>query len=328
MSWFQNRWFILACGLTLVAGLVGCGGGADGEQTQQQDQEFFDRELSQLLSSAKVLEKHGKISKDRESIRHHGQQLIEQWESMASRANQMLDGNQYQSLADPVNRIAEQLEAGESISGVSELGSRIQEILVRDVDEDLRSVVLSVKRADGDIEAETQKLNQRVGVAVQPAQPLYRGDKIVSDAGNQEHQLRVLVRESRTKREISGVTVTAQILDASGETLRDVRLRETWGPYLFYGENLTLPRDTEQLVVTVEPARLGRHAEKKELSKKRFSISFSAGWVDGVWTMDGPQPRPVDNDYRLGSDIRLSLEEPLATNQVGPYKAGFIAEHS
>lgn len=189
-----------------------------------------------------------------------------------------------------------------------------------------QGTVRSIRQADRDISAETIARHYRIGVALSPAATIYNGTDPVSKTAGSTHQLRVILRQQRTKRFLAGASIEAVFKDNTGRVLKSLDLLETFGPYHFYGKNLTIPDGATELALRVQPPRVGRHADFKERFIKPVSARFPVTTTGGTVTVRGPEPRPVPGDVTLGSDITTSLDEAIALKTTGPYHVGYIAE--
>lgn len=194
----------------------------------------------------------------------------------------------------------------------------------------LRGVVQSIRRADRDIQAERSLGGYRLGVAIVEPVDLYRGEEVVSPSTRSSRQVRVLVRQKRTKRPVPGAVVQAQWLDTGGTPVTESEpvLPEVWGPYLFYGANVNVPPRAARLRVTVNPPRTGRHAGMKEILVRSVQATFDVHRAGDTPRVAGPEPAPVAEDYEPGSDVSMGLGEALLFRDADPYRIGFIAEHA
>lgn len=189
-------------------------------------------------------------------------------------------------------------------------------------------VVESIERVDRDVEAETTANGMRVGISLNEPVDLYEGEDVVSEAAGSDRQLRVVLREERTKRKLPGSEVQVQFLDGDGNVLDQTYLLETWGDYYFYGKNVTLPDAAETLRVNVTPPLIGRHEDMKELYLDPVTTSFELNREEDELSVAGSAPSDVSDDVRLGSDVETAADEALELKQNGGYRIGFIAEGS
>lgn len=194
----------------------------------------------------------------------------------------------------------------------------------------LQGVVDSIRRADRDIQGERTDNDYRIGLALLDSSNLYRGEKVVSASTGAARQVRVILRQHRTKRPVPGAVVKVRWVDTGGQPVGPSigPLPEVWGPYPFYGTNVNVPSKASGLRVTVRPSRLGRHADMKGILTRSASAEFGlVRSADGVRAA-GPDPTPVAEDYELASDVSMALGEALLFRSAAPYRIGFIAEHA
>lgn len=188
--------------------------------------------------------------------------------------------------------------------------------------------VKSIEQADRAIQAEKSVRNYRIGATLTEPAAIYSDTTTASEVGDATHQLRILLREKRTKRFLPGAEIQAVFQGSGGDEVLELDLLETYGPYHFYGQNLRFPENATSLSVTVNPPRVGRHAGMKEQYIKPASTSFELVSNDTGTKIQGPRPQPVPEDVTLGSDVATALEETLATKVHAPYRIGFIVEHA
>lgn len=209
-------------------------------------------------------------------------------------------------------------------------GSTSEETDESDSGEDASEVragtVESIERADRDVEAETTANGMRVGISLNEPGSLYDGDEEVSGPEGNDRQVRVVLREERTKRKLPGAEVQVQFLDEDGNGLDKTYLLETWGDYYFYGKNVDLPDDAETLRVNVTPPLIGRHEDMKELYVDPATTRFDLVREDQQVSVEGAAPEDVSGDVRLGSDVKTAVDEALELKESGGYRIGFIAE--
>ncbi|MFB6356136.1 MAG: hypothetical protein ABEJ65_06435 [bacterium] len=340
--------FALSC-LLIVAG---CGDGGQqtqsasssettSKQQQNQQQAKLDKKVDGVLRPLTMVdEEYGSAVSDGKVVDKTEYQETEMfvkgvsdaWKKAKPALQGKLSGEEISKLNEKIAQLQNHIKEKKSVSGQEKLVTSISEILhtIRsdEVSEDLKHVVASIRTADQHIQAEKTADQQRVGVTFRSSRPIYKGSKVVSAAGNDNVQLRVLLREVSTKREIPGVSVTASFLDKQGSILSSSKLRETWGPYLFYGANVSVPNGASTLQLTVGPANVGRHADMKTVYKREYTVDFNIEQNQGRWIAKGPDPKPVSKDYDLGQDVAMGLEESLDLKTTGEYRVGFIAEAS
>lgn len=181
-----------------------------------------------------------------------------------------------------------------------------------------------VAQADESIDAESVVEGQRIGVTLTEPTSLYADGEQVSGTEGNTHQLRVLLREERTKRFIPGAGIQVSIQDADGNSLQEVELREAWGDYQYYGANLSMPENAQQLQVSVSPPEVGRHGDMRQILTSSVSSTFD---LSGE-TVQGDGPAPVAEDVTIGSWASMVLGEVDTFHTAGPYKIGYVAEAS
>lgn len=186
--------------------------------------------------------------------------------------------------------------------------------------------VQSIQQADDDLQAETTVHDYRVGATILESQNIYDGSDVVSSTENGNRQLRLILRDQRTKRYLPGADV--EVTFGGTDESRTLKLLETWGPYHFYGTNVNVPEEATTLLASVEPPRVGRHADMKERHRQAFQVEFPLERDDDETVVQGSDPEPVSEDVTLGSSIATGFEEASSVVEAGPYRAAFIAEHS
>ena len=188
--------------------------------------------------------------------------------------------------------------------------------------------VRSIREADEDLQAETTAKDYRIGATFVDSQTIYNDTQVASAADEGNHQLRLTLRDQRTKRYLPGADVEVTLRGPETEQTRTLDLLETWGSYHFYGSNVDVPPGAELLDVTVQPPRVGRHADLKERYRESVEVEFPLEQNGSNVVVQGADPEPVADDVTLGSSIAMGLEEALSVKETGSYRVGFIAEHS
>ncbi len=328
--------------VTVLVALVGCGNsdpqtrkGSDANQNQ------LDRKISNVIRPLKLVKEEYKSAVKKGNVINQGEytetlmfaeKTIKNWKTLKPALSGRLSPGDLNQLNREINQLVSHVRSKKSVQTEERLVDSIHTTLTDlrggNVSARLMGVVKSIKRADRDITAEKTAHNQRIGIALTNPAPIYQGNEITSARKGSERQLRVVLRTQRSKRNLPGASVQAQFLNPSGQELKNVTLSETWGPYIFYGKNLTVPDKSERLTITVVPSTVGRHADMKSISTESFSVSFDLRKENDSWTVQGPEPRPTSEEYTLGSDVQMALEEPIAFRSSGPYKIGLIAERA
>lgn len=103
-----------------------------------------------------------------------------------------------------------------------------------------------------------------VGIAQEEAEGMYQlqdGDLEFVEPAAENCHLEVAVADVADGRFVPYLSVTAELSDEDGNTVRPVDLPFLWHPGLYhYGANLTVPGDgTYDVRVQIEPAEFGRH---------------------------------------------------------------------
>lgn len=192
----------------------------------------------------------------------------------------------------------------------------------------LSKVVESINKADRDISSETTVKNYRIGVTLAEPSPIYNGEKTSSSPDDGDHQLRVVLREKRTKRKLPGASVRATFIDANGNELEQYDLLETWGDYYFYGKNLQIPDRSAEVTVSVSPPEVGRHEDMKDVFVEPVSTTVKLQTDSDEPSFSGNDTIPISDERNLGSDVKTAMNEFIGEDVSGPYRLGFIAEHS
>jgi len=186
--------------------------------------------------------------------------------------------------------------------------------------------------ADRAIEAEQVALDYRVGVLVEPVQPVWRRgsagapERVAVPEGSTSY-LGVVLRERRSKRFLPGSVVTAEVLDAGGKVLAKATLDPLWGDFPQYGANLPpLPDAKGRLRIAVEPPHHARHGDMLGVVAKPAEAAFDVEIAAGRPAVQPAPPSPVDEDYAIGDDILEAFAAAVAETEAGGYRIGFIAE--
>ncbi len=188
--------------------------------------------------------------------------------------------------------------------------------------------VQSIQRADEDLQAETTVHDYRIGATLLESQDIYDGSEITSPDKNGNRQLRILLRDQRTKRYLPGADVEVTFRGTETDSSQSPMLLETWGPYHFYGLNLNIPEEATELAVSVQAPRVGRHADMKERHRRAFQVKFPLKRDDDEALIQGSDPKPVADDVTIGSNITKGLDEASSLVEAGTYRVAFLAEHS
>ncbi len=185
--------------------------------------------------------------------------------------------------------------------------------------------------ADRAIEAEQAALDYRVGVLVEPVQPIWRrsasgAPERVSVPEGSKAYLGVVLRERRSKRFLPGSVVTAEILDGDRVVAKS-ELDPLWGDFPQYGANLPpLPDAKARLRIRVEPPHHARHGDMLGVAAKPAEAIFDVALVSGRPVVPPAPPVPVDADYAIGDDILEGFAAARSEAEAGGYRIGFITE--
>ncbi len=255
------------------------------------------------------------------------------WRAVRDTAAVRLDEQALEGLDRDFDELVNLVEDRGTIGREEELVKAIRsrlDTLGGEVPRPLRGVVESIRRADADLGGERSVGDYRIGVALTDPAPLYRDGDVVSSAPDAARQLRVLVREKRTKRPVPDAAVSVRWSDTEGTPVTDspLSLQAVWGPYFFDGANVDVPARAAELRVNVEPPRVARHADMKGVLTRGAEAAFEVHRDGGTLRVSGPEPAPVPEDYELASDVSMALGEALLIREARPYRIGFIAEHA
>lgn len=348
LQWNENRMSIplLALMLLIVAGgMVGCS--SDGSRETKTTAEKPPTRPSNNASPAGEVILPAKLVADEyddavqdgsvvdekkyENVKSSARKMLAAWKEKKSTLRRRLPDEDFRAIDGSVTELVELVEnqgpadkqqklARSILDTLNELGSELPK--------PRRATVRSIERADKDLQAETLARNYRIGATLQSPGAIYDGESIASESEGTDYQLRVTLREKRTKRFLPGAEIQAVFQGPAGSEIQSLELLETLGPYHFYGTNINVPDDAYSLSLRVSPPRVGRHADMKERYIHPATVGFDLRTNDTGTRVLGERPTPVPEDVTLGGDVPMALEEASGIKTAGPYRIGFIAELS